>query len=118
MGVQLQLLTQDQGIPATSTDVDGACGHLFRATKEWKKPEGVGPGALPSSKRFDEKGLVGMVCRHGIPLRYVDIFTGERQSHVTALIGRIFDEQNDIAGMRLCYDVACVFGPALRVRYP
>ena len=109
---------QDQGIRASSTDVDSACGHLFRATKEWKKPEGVGPGALPSSKRFDEKGLVGMVCRHGIPLRYVDIFTGERQSHVTALIGRIFDEQNDIAGMRLCYDVACVFGPALRVRYP
>ena len=99
------------------TDIDGSCGHLFQATKEWKKPEGVGPGALPSSKRFDEKGLVGMVCRHGILLRYVDIFTGERQSHVTALIEKIFDEQRDIAGMRLCYDVACVFGPALKVRY-
>lgn len=94
---------------------DKSCGHLFKATKEWRKPEESGVGAMPSARHFDEKGLVGLVCRHGISLRYINIYTGERQSHVTALIQHLFSQRDDIKCLRLCYDVACVFGPALKV---
>lgn len=97
---------------------ESACGHLFKATKEWSKVDDGGSGAIPGAKNFDEKGLVGLVCLHGTSLRYLNIFTGERQTHVTTLLQNVLLELPDIKMLRLCYDVACVFGPALKELMP
>lgn len=97
---------------------ESACGHLFKATREWKKTDDGGAGAIPAARNFDEKGLVGLVCLHGTSLRYLNIFTGERQTHVTALLQSVLSELPEIKLLRLCYDVACVFGPALKDLIP
>lgn len=101
--------------PAKPGRVKSACGNLFKATKEWSKPDESGCGAIPSARNFDETGLVGFVCLHGTSLRYLNIYTGERQTHVTALLQNLLSEKPDIKRLRLCYDVACTFGPALKV---
>lgn len=102
------------GSAGGGVSIGSACGHIFKATAGWSKPDTPGPGKA----KFDELGLVGAVCMHGTSLHYINIFTGERQTHVTGLLQNILTEKPDIKRLRLCYDVACTFGPAIKRLMP
>ena len=45
-----------------------SCTHFFVAATE--KPK--------TMTEYDETGLIGVVCRHGTPLRYMNMYQGER----------------------------------------
>jgi hypothetical protein len=52
-------------------------------------------------------------CFHGVGLRYLNMHgTGERHSHGIRLLQAILEEAPALQKLRLCYDVACVFGAA------
>jgi hypothetical protein len=89
------------------------CDNKFHATGGWGKTLNTS-----SKKHLDEAGLMGMTCFHGIPLRYLNIHgTGERQAHGVALIKHLLDHDSTMQ-VRLCYDVSCVFVPALERLLP
>jgi hypothetical protein len=89
------------------------CDNRFHATGGWGKTLNTS-----SKKHLDEAGLMGMTCFHGIPLRYLNIHgTGERQAHGVALVKHIL-EHDSAMKVRLCYDVSCVFVPALERLLP
>jgi hypothetical protein len=92
---------------------DAGCENKFHATGGWGKTLNTS-----SKKHLDEAGLMGTTCFHGIPLRYLNIHgTGERQAHGAALLKHILDYDTDM-NIRLCYDVSCVFVPALERLLP
>jgi hypothetical protein len=90
-----------------STD---GCSNNFKATGGWKRSELT----TVAKKALDETGLMAATCFHGIAIRYLNIHrTGERQTHSVALLRNILNELPHLKKLRLCYDVACTFGPAL-----
>ncbi|KAI5819852.1 hypothetical protein BZA77DRAFT_341555 [Pyronema omphalodes] len=99
-------------MPAANNNTAG-CDNRFHATGGWGKTLNTS-----RKKHLDQSGLMGMTCFHGIPLRYLNIHgTGERQSHGVELVKDIL--QHDPAmKVRLCYDISCVFVPALERLLP
>jgi hypothetical protein len=96
-------------------DVGGPCANEFKATNGWKKTELT----TLRNKGVDESGLMVVTCFHGMALRFLNMHgTGERHTHALALLESILEEKPDIQKLRLCYDVACVFGPALQHLLP
>jgi hypothetical protein len=92
---------------------DAGCNNRFHEPGGWGKTLNTS-----SKKHLDEAGLMGMTCFHGIPLRYLNIHgTGERQAHGAALVKHILDHDAEMK-VRLCYDVSCVFVPALERLLP
>lgn len=95
-------------------DGDDGCSSNFKATKGWKKAE----LATLGKRNLDESGLMGICCTHGIGLRYLNMHgTGERQTHGVNLLDFILNHDPELQ-IRLCYDVACVFAPALNRLLP
>ena len=93
---------------STDEAQDGGCSNQFKATGGWKKSELSTLG----KKNLDESGLMGVTCTHGIGLRYLNMHRSrERHTHGIALLDHILDESE--LDIRLCYDVGCVFGPAI-----
>lgn len=81
-----------------------SCGNRYKATFDWKKTE----KSIASKKMIDESGLMGTTCNHGICLRILSFYqSGERYSHLEALINNIMEECNP-HNVRVCYDVGCV----------
>ena len=92
---------------------DDGCSNRFKATGGWRKSELSTLG----KKNLDESGLMGVTCTHGIGLRYLNMHrSGERHTHGIALLENILDESE--LEIRLCYDVGCVFGPAIQRLLP
>jgi hypothetical protein len=92
-----------------------SCANQFKATAGWNKTETT----LLSKKKVDESGLMVVTCFHGIAMRFVNMHrTGERQTHALTLLKSILAEKPELEKLRVCYDVACVFGPALRHLLP
>ncbi|KAK6532604.1 hypothetical protein TWF281_006786 [Arthrobotrys megalospora] len=68
---------------------------------------------------YDETGLLGIVCRHGIPFRYLNMRTGERSANALFLIRHITtlarstvyadNQQVPFTDLRLMYDIGCRF---------
>ncbi|KAI5812604.1 hypothetical protein BZA77DRAFT_346979 [Pyronema omphalodes] len=86
--------------PAANNNTAG-CDNRFHARGGWGKTLNTS-----SKKHLDVSGLMGMTCFHG-----------ERQSHGVELVKDIL--QHDPAmKVRLCYDVSCVFVPALERLLP
>lgn len=75
------------------------CGHRFLAADQTKPKSMV---------NFDETGLMGCVCRHGIPLRYLDIFAGERSESTLKLMNAVLEECGE-GPVTFHYDIACRF---------
>ena len=93
---------------STDEAQDGGCSNQFKATGGWKKSELSTLG----KKNLDELGLMGVTCTHGIGLRYLNMHrSGERHTHGITLLDHILDESE--LDIRLCYDVGCIFGPAI-----
>jgi hypothetical protein len=102
-------------VPDVAAEVEGSRAHQFKATNGWNKTEST----LVSKKKVDESGLMVLTCFHGMALRFVNMYrTGERQTHALTLLKSLLAEKPDIDKLRLCYDVACVFGPALQHLLP
>ncbi|KAH6902371.1 hypothetical protein BKA70DRAFT_1229028 [Coprinopsis sp. MPI-PUGE-AT-0042] len=59
--------------------------------------------------KFDDGGVMGMICRHDIPLFLANIDTpGEQQKFGVALIERLFQDIPPHATVIAAYDVGCV----------
>jgi hypothetical protein len=104
---------KDLSSPQEEAADEAGCNNRFQATGGWGKVLNTS-----SKKHLDESGLMGMTCFHGIPLRYLNIHgTGERQAHGAALLKHILEYDSEMK-VRLCYDVSCVFVPALERLLP
>ncbi|KAL9932081.1 hypothetical protein V8E36_009142 [Tilletia maclaganii] len=94
--VEFRRAAEDDG-PATG------CGAYVKAALE-------GPGSEKASMAaFDISGVVGMTCRHGIPLVLVDVEdTGEAHHYAYALIrGLLASCGSRLQSLGICYDIGC-----------
>jgi hypothetical protein len=74
-----------------------ACESDFKAAKATQK-----------NNKFDEKGVVGLFCaRHGTPLLFLDIFTGERYGYIDMLLLEYLKDKNEVKNVLFYYDVGC-----------
>ena len=69
-----------------------------------------------STEKFDDTGLMALVCRHDIPLFLANIDTpGEQQKYAVALVKHLFSMLPDCATGVVLYDVACVLDRSLQL---
>jgi hypothetical protein len=100
-----------QEVDQPAVDNDTPCGSQFKATKGWNKTE----ASTATKKHLDETGLVVATCFHGIALRFLNMHgTGERHTHAEAILRSLLSEVDDVKDFKICYDVACVFDPAIK----
>ena len=92
-------------VPEKDTKTN-TCTHFFNALNE--KP--------PSMKGYDETGLLGMVCRHGSPLRYLNLYEGERMESTYTLLKDVVLQTPYDTQWGLMYDVGCRFQQWLQRR--
>lgn len=85
------------------------CGRQFRAAKT-QMSDVVRQKPLSYEKK-DETGLMGAVCRHNIPLRYLNMFEGERYDCTLTLVKEILSAAPLQSKPFLLYDIACKFIP-------
>jgi len=86
--------------------LESGCGNTFKAAGSNDKPK--------SFERKDETGLMGAVCRHGHPLRYLNMFAGEQYAPTIALVASVINSVPSNAKVILQYDIACKFEPFIR----
>ncbi|KAL0567593.1 hypothetical protein V5O48_014405 [Marasmius crinis-equi] len=68
------------------------------------------------NKRFDENGMMALVCRHDIPLLAASIDTpGEQQKYAIALIEEFFRLIPPQATVAVLYDIACVVDRSIHI---
>lgn len=91
------------------------CENQFRAARGWESKSTS--NELQSLKNFDETGLMGMVCRHGCPLRYLNMYTGERARHGISLLKGLLAAKSSITEINCCYDISCIFSTTVAVSY-
>ena len=59
--------------------------------------------------RFDDRGLMALVCRHDIPICFVNITSkGEGQKYVLACLIWLFEQLPLNATIAILYDIGCV----------
>ena len=68
--------------------------------------------------KFDDRGLMALVCRHDVVLFLANIDTpGEQQKYGVALIDHLFSHLPENATVAVFYDIGCVLDRSLhRVR--
>jgi len=98
----------------TEVEESEQCASQFKASRGWES-NACRTKELASLKSFDETGLMGMVCRHGCPLRYLNIYTGERARHGIALLQSLVKDLPSGTKIRCCYDISCIFGTTVKV---
>ncbi|KAL0062006.1 hypothetical protein AAF712_011162 [Marasmius tenuissimus] len=90
-------------------DVVDADGEAYKAAR--------GESQQTQSKRFDENGVMALVCRHDIPLLAASIDTpGEQQKFAIALIEEFFSMVPTQATVAVLYDIACVVDRSVHIR--
>lgn len=68
------------------------------------------------SVKFDDTGLMALVCRHDIILFLANVDTpGEQQKYSIALINHLFTHLPEQATVAVCYDIGCVLDRSLRL---
>lgn len=92
-------------VPSSALD---ECERSYEAANEKKyKAE---------STKFDDTGLMALVCRHDIVLFLANIDTpGEQQKFGVALIEYLFSHLPVQATVLVCYDIGCVLDRSLRL---
>jgi hypothetical protein len=69
-----------------------------------------------NTDKFDDTGLMALVCRHDIPLFLANIDTpGEQQKYAVALIEHLYSMLLSCATGVVLYDVACVLDRSLQL---
>ncbi|KNZ79946.1 hypothetical protein J132_08423 [Termitomyces sp. J132] len=77
---------------------------------------GKGSNVKTNMERYDDSGLMALVCRHDIPIFLANIDTpGEQQKYAVALIEYLFGKLPPCATVALLYDVACVLDRSLHM---
>lgn len=75
---------------------------------------GKGSNVKTNMDRFDDTGLMALVCRHDIPIFLVNIDTpGEQQKYAVSLFQYLFDLLPPHATVAALYDVGCVLDRSL-----
>ncbi|KAG6848552.1 hypothetical protein C0991_000455, partial [Blastosporella zonata] len=75
---------------------------------------GRGSNVKTNMGRFDDGGLMALVCRHDIPILLANIDTpGEQQKYAVAMIKYLFSLLPPQATVTALYDVACILDRSL-----
>ncbi|KAG6863081.1 hypothetical protein C0991_008337, partial [Blastosporella zonata] len=70
---------------------------------------GSGLNLKTNMEKFDDGGVMALVCRHNIPLFLANIDTpGEQQKYAAALIQHLYSHLPATATVAALYDVGCV----------
>ncbi len=87
------------------------CSHYFAASDAAPKPS--------SMANLDETGLMGAVCRHGHPLRYLNMYAGERSASTVSIVREVIANlpQHSVTPI-MQYDIACKFSRSLQLLSP
>lgn len=84
------------------------CEKVFEAAGENRKKA--------NEERFDDTGLMALVCRHDIPLFLANIDTpGEQQKFSVALIEHLMNSIPRNATVLVLYDIGCVLDRSLHL---
>ncbi|KAG7088856.1 hypothetical protein E1B28_012810 [Marasmius oreades] len=71
-----------------------------------------------ASEMFRERGLMGLVCRHDVPLFVASIDTpGEQQKYSIALLETLFSLLPSSATVLALYDIGCVLDRSMNTDY-
>ncbi|RPA84876.1 hypothetical protein BJ508DRAFT_303276 [Ascobolus immersus RN42] len=102
---------EKERVNAISQVVAGTiCEHNFKAT------------AKPATMTFkDETGLLMIVCRHDMPLRFLNIYAGERLGWVVYTLEHfvnVLEKEVGKLDLILLYDIACQLSPYIKNRHP
>jgi hypothetical protein len=77
---------------------------------------GSGSNSKTNMDKFDDGGIMALVCRHDIPLFLTNIDTpGEQQKYSVALIEHLFTLLPPQATVGILYDVGCVLDRSLQL---
>lgn len=77
---------------------------------------GSGSNTKTNMDRFDDGGVMALVCRHDIPLFLANIDTpGEQQKYSIALIEHLYHLLPPEATVIVLYDVGCVLERSLQL---
>ncbi|KAJ7580115.1 hypothetical protein C8J56DRAFT_795492 [Mycena floridula] len=91
--------------------IDG-CKESHKAAKASEAQDDT--NGKPKPSKFDDKGLMALVCRHDIPLLFANIDTpGEGQEYGLALLEYFFCLLPLIATVLVLYDIGCVLDRSL-----
>ncbi|KAK9240005.1 hypothetical protein V1525DRAFT_386013 [Lipomyces kononenkoae] len=81
-----------------------SCARNFNAMKE-----------TIDRRVFDERGILGAVCRHGHVIRFRNLYTtGEPANEIAWLLKGIQEHNPGVKRLALTYDVACAMDKALK----
>ena len=95
--------TYNSAVPDTALD---ECEKSYEAADE-KKEKTLGT-------KFDDTGLMALVCRHDIVLFLANIDTpGEQQKYGVALVEHLFSHLPSTATVAVFYDIGCVLDRSL-----
>ena len=96
------------GVPESALD---ECEKSYEAANEKKDKS--------SSTKFDNTGLMALVCRHDIVIFLANVDTpGEQQKFGVSLIEHLFSHLPKEATLVVYYDIGCVLDRSLRrIRY-
>jgi hypothetical protein len=84
------------------------CERAYKAAK--------GDKETAMSERFDDNGLMALVCRHDIPLFLANIDTpGEQQKYAVALLEHLFSLIPPNATVLALYDIGCVLDRSIEL---
>ncbi|KAJ3554830.1 hypothetical protein NM688_g2903 [Phlebia brevispora] len=88
-------------IPPVPDSAVDACQHGHEAANEHK--------VKTADRRFDDTGVMALICRHDVPLLLVNLDTpGEQQKYAIALLEHLFSLIPPHATVGAYYDIACV----------
>ncbi|KAF9031576.1 hypothetical protein BJ165DRAFT_1358214 [Panaeolus papilionaceus] len=77
--------------------------------KSYEAADGDKKKAVIGNERYDDQGLMSLVCRHDVPLFFANIDTpGEQQKYAVALILWFFQYIPQNATVVVLYDIGCV----------
>lgn len=72
--------------------------------------------AKTNGEKFDDMGLAALVCRHDIPLFFVNIDTpGEQQKYMVALLAYLYSLLPPLTTVVCLYDVGCVLDRSMQL---
>src|SRR5258707_6072723 len=93
------------GLKVTKETYDGCKQSFIAADEHCEKA---------SKKYFDDTGIMAAVCRHGIPLLYVNVWTPrEQQFYILSLLAKLFEHLPDMWMIGCLYDIGCQIDQAL-----
>ncbi|EMD32924.1 hypothetical protein CERSUDRAFT_57603, partial [Gelatoporia subvermispora B] len=88
-------------VPKVPDEAVDACENGHEAANEQK--------AKTNADRFDDTGIMALVCSHDIPIYLANIDTpGEQLKYAVCLVGELFANIPDDAVVAVLYDIGCV----------